>query len=475
MQTFNKSLITIIVLLCFGLVGIFLIHSLLTNAGGILEIKAHASILQPQPPAIFKWSMPKRFGPKRPNGIVDYRWDTGTRTYAKDYVNPKTWKVDFDACSLGAIPGSTFVWEIDGVALPNPNASSCSFSHEFAAQRTYAVKLIITASDGTQTMLEAPVTVKDLLLVSLGDSFASGQGNPDIRKRGSTAAQWVDKICARSAIAGPAQAALSIEEADPHTSVTFISFACTGAAITAGIMGEQTIGKTKLDAQIDKLKQALDGRPIDALIISIGGNDIGFADLVARCIFQPGCHHREGTLKKFTSGLGVLEARYQILSEKIGELPPVKKVFITEYPDLVRDEAGNLCHRKPSFDILRGISRDEAEWASEHVIARLNGKVNEAANRHGWVYVTGISDKFRTHGYCVTSEPERWVRTFADAKRIQSVDKKCDVGSVFKISTLRQCLISSGSVHPAEGGHAVYASRLIESLQREGVTIPPSL
>lgn len=471
MRRIHKSLISGVYLLSISLAGVPLVYILGTNSGDILETKAHAATLQSSPPATFRWSMPKRFGPKRPDGIVDYRWDADKRTYTEDYVRPKTWNVDFDACSLGVTPSSTFAWEIDGVALPNPNPEACTFSHEFAAQRTYAVKLMITAPDGTQTMLEAPVTVKDLMIVSLGDSFASGQGNPDLRKDGSTAAKWVDKICARSAIAGPAQAALSIEQADPHTSVTFLSFACSGAEITAGLVGEQTKGKIKLEPQIDKLKQALNERPVDALIISIGGNDIGFAELIARCILQPNCHRNQVTLDKLTSGLAILESRYKSLSEKIAELPPVQKVFITEYPDLVRDQDGELCNGKPAFDILlRRINRGEAEWASDRVIPALNGKVSEAARQHGWVYVTGVADKFRTHGYCAP-EPVRWVRTFGDARRIQGTDKRCSVISF--ISSLRECLISSGSVHPTEGGHATYASALIESLQRESVTTPP--
>jgi FG-GAP-like repeat len=48
---------------------------------------------------------------------------------------------------------------------------------------------------------------------------------------------WEDKRCHRSANAGPAQAALEIERSDPHTSVTFLSYACSGASITEGLVG----------------------------------------------------------------------------------------------------------------------------------------------------------------------------------------------------------------------------------------------
>ena len=197
--------------------------ALIIHAGLALEPKVHATTVVQSP--TFTWSMQKRFGAKRADGIVDHHWDGSV--YEEEYINPKRWKVAFDACALNSSPGSTFAWEVDGLALQNPDGTSCNFSHEFAAQGTYTVKLTRTTPDGTQTVLESPVTIKDLLIVSLGDSFASGQGNPDIPRHGSTRAKWVDEICARSAAAGPAQAALKIEDDDPHTSVTFVSFACT--------------------------------------------------------------------------------------------------------------------------------------------------------------------------------------------------------------------------------------------------------
>ena len=232
--------------LLFGLalfgIGVVYALALNTTAGRALQPRAHAATAIENSATTFSWNMPKRFGTKRPDGIADYHWD-GT-AYEKEYINPKAWKVDFDACALGNLPASTFAWKVDGLALPNPNPTSCNFSHEFRTQGTYIVRLTRTSSDGTQTFFEAPVTVKDLLVVSLGDSFASGQGNPEIPKDGATPAKWVDLPCARSSKAGPAKAALKIENDDPHTSVTFLSFACTGAEVLRGILAHKQQDKS---------------------------------------------------------------------------------------------------------------------------------------------------------------------------------------------------------------------------------------
>ena len=62
------------------------------------------------------------------------------------------------------------------------------------------------------------VVVKDLLIVSIGDSAASGEGNPDKAQQMHWSGLWVnagpvwkDERCHRSVNEGPAQAALEIE------------------------------------------------------------------------------------------------------------------------------------------------------------------------------------------------------------------------------------------------------------------------
>lgn len=456
-------------ILAFVGVGICIICALaLVYAGRALETKVNATTIVQNP--TFTWSMQQRFGAKRADGIVDFHWDGSV--YEKDYINPKGWKVDFDACAFPSLPGSPFLWEVDGLALQNATPTSCKFSHEFPAQGTYLVKLTYTTPDGTQAVLESSVAIKDLLIVSLGDSFASGQGNPDIPRHGSTRAKWVDEICARSAAAGPAQAARQIEEDDPHTSVTFVSFACTGAEVLWGILGKQTIGQTVLPAQIDRLKDTLNGRPVDALIISGGGNDIGFADLVTSCILHHDCSRDLRTLNQFSSGMDGLDARYLALNNRIAALPAVKKVFITEYPDVVHDERGELCDRKPTTDPLGLITKNEARWASTVVIAELNRKVKKAADTYGWAYVTGISDRFQHHGYCAKDteeEIQHWVRTYRESRQRQGTAGSCNFSALMSRDSLKDCIISLGTFHPTDRGHQAYASCLIDALQREGV------
>jgi hypothetical protein len=168
--------------------------------------EAGAPASQSTPTASFKWSMPDRFGEKDDDGLIAYHWNRETRTYAPAYVNPSSWIVNFDACaSTGGPTGiDSYNLEIGGQQIPK--GSVCRFSHLFPNQGAFPVKLIITTHDGQSASAETNVVVKDLLIVSIGDSFASGEGNPDIERHGFKKAVWVDGPCHRSASAGPAQA-----------------------------------------------------------------------------------------------------------------------------------------------------------------------------------------------------------------------------------------------------------------------------
>src|SRR3546814_5953796 len=65
------------------------------------------------------------------------------------------------------------------------------------------------------------VRAKDLLIVSIGDSMASGEGNPDgytwVPALNNHITDWVYRRCHRSKTSGHALAAKAIEEASDKT------------------------------------------------------------------------------------------------------------------------------------------------------------------------------------------------------------------------------------------------------------------
>src|SRR3989442_6314365 len=243
--------------------------------------------------ASFEWKMDDRYWLDRDgDGMIDYN-------YSLAYLNPEAagvpWTVRLNASSTvitnpprcGFIPCPlAYDWNMTG-----PGSVSCNSLHsvivacEFSKQGDYNVTLTVRAQQPGTTPALVPrdtvsqkVTVKELLMVSIGDSIASGEGNPQKRaahsaclvgsrsdciadlqsqwasdwqvsrttcyvpllsgiQKCSTPPQWQDQRCHRSSVAGPSLAAKEIEQDDPHTSVTFLHLACSGAGIFEGLIG----------------------------------------------------------------------------------------------------------------------------------------------------------------------------------------------------------------------------------------------
>src|SRR5260370_37328766 len=107
----------------------------------------------------------------------------------------------------------------------------CGVCGDFREVQACGVKLSATTPDGQTNTAEASVTLRDLFIVSIGDSFGSGEGNPDKPRHRLRRARWADEPSHRSALAGPAPAAALIEQVDPHSAGTFIAFAASRAGM----------------------------------------------------------------------------------------------------------------------------------------------------------------------------------------------------------------------------------------------------
>ncbi len=470
------------------------------------------------PAAGFTWSTPSRFGRDADgDGIIDYHWDAATATYNQAYVNPNGFQIDFDGCQTedeaNAAPTvNTYRWEVFGTDV-SAEANACRWSHVFPAEGEYEVKLTITTPDGAAGTYRQVVEVDDLFIVSIGDSYGSGEGNPDVPQTFDdfgfvkTGARWVDKRCHRSAFAGSAQAAMTIERADYQTSVTFISLACSGATINAPIYsGEHYEGSgilapyrgadpanpndyneaNFLRSQLQVLSEVANGREIDALIVSGGGNDVHFADIIADCVWHNmprvfglggRCHEQPAVLQRLADDLAALPGRYDALAEALHDSDPegrpalnIKNVYLTEYPDPTRDDNGETCGSMlgeiiptTPFDFAKvHIDRDEAEWARNEVVHKLNAQIEAATERHadkGWHFVTGISEQYTNHGYCAN---DHWV--------VQPYESARQQGPVWGTTTswgpifLLELKAQKGTMHPNGAGHRAYARQIVQAL-----------
>jgi len=446
----------------------------------------------------FDWVMPARLT-AGPDGVLRYFPPDGAQA-----INPPGWEVnlfDLIADGHGCDFSLRLVWTVEGNVVADGNtslvrhdASWCTLTYRFPRLGKYPVKL--EARDPNNDNLIASVTkdvlVEDWLIVSIGDSIASGEGNPDRPARTSFLTdapnlrdpQWQNLQCHRSGLSGTARAALQIEQKDPRTSVTLIHLACSGATVPAGLTGPYAGAEaaTLLQPQLQVLAQLVPGREIDALLVSVGANDVGFADIVTGCVLQFDCTDPNGPDSMafhFGRRAAQLPERYASLNSRIKEfLPklPAARIYITEYLDPMRNDDGALCEDsmlidhalvrsspRPTLPILT-ITAREVRWVVETLLPRLNREVSEAAQRFGWVHIGGIAAAFRNHGYCAK---DHWVVRFEESQEALSDVVSLPVGDDLLPFLGRYAADTKGTLHPNRYGHRVYQEKIGARLEAD--------
>jgi hypothetical protein len=439
------------------------------------------------------------------------------------------------------------------------------------------------------------IKVKDVFIVGIGDSFASGEGNPDDpvqftdersadygldpnkrpmpgypTRKGDwkrigdgpflrEAARWYSRACHRSLYSYQLRTALQLAIEDPHRAVTFIGFACSGSEITIGLflrykgnewdknppqlpqlsyVSEELCGRGKTTpkdyatgyTQLGKLPELQNmvlnkcykpRRKIDLLLVSIGGNDVGFSSLVANAIFQDksllkdvgGWFGSVHGVAESRQALDVLKIRYKALNKAFHYMLRIPwkqsdRIILTAYPRMELTEDGhNLCPSGnagmslyPDFSVMRGKLKEAASFADE-----LFEVMKETSKKHGWTFVDEHRDQFARHGFCAVNpdkeddsvenldlprlvknewtafkpsefEPyasrQRWIRTPNDAYMTGHFHSSGIVSRRlmrYKRSKWFQVVMAgtySGSFHPTAEGHAVIADAVVKKARR---------
>jgi hypothetical protein len=247
----------------------------------------------------------------------------------------------------GEVPvGATCAWSFDDGDGPQASTFDCAEPVNLRVRygRATVATVDVSSGPGAPQRLSTEIMVRDLFIAGLGDSIASGEGNPDRAIAlsddgfcfryylGSASAQyyrpsragfkggraceapdtlqnwqrnsalWFNSACHRSLYSYQTRTALALAVRYPHIAVTYLPLACTGATIPDGLFGSQRAREcppTKsggtcqgtVSAQLGELRAALAAvkkrqpdRKLDLVLLSIGANDINFSGLVADVI-----------------------------------------------------------------------------------------------------------------------------------------------------------------------------------------------
>jgi len=242
----------------------------------------------------------------------------------------------------GQIPvGATCAWTFDDGDSPQLSTLDCAEPINLRVRYGRNTQATVDVSSGSDTpqRVATSIRVRDIFIAGLGDSVASGEGNPDrpialsdegfcfrsylggaqyfrpsragfkggraceapdtLQSWQQHSALWLNSACHRSLYSYQTRTALGLAVKYPHIAVTYLPLACTGATIPDGLLGSQRAREcppagaaaacqTSVNAQVAELREALAAarrrqpdRNLDLILLSVGANDIHFSGLVA--------------------------------------------------------------------------------------------------------------------------------------------------------------------------------------------------
>src|SRR5262245_2061824 len=511
------------------------------------------------------------------------------------------------------------------------------------------VSVAVRLPDG-RDLREREVVVEDVFIVALGDSFSSGESNPDrpvqfsgaremvydprllseevasgpepvtrsaVPQRGfglasgedqvnpkvlprrlmedelaerynkltsqafqaafdKAAAQWLSRDCHRSQYGYPFRVGIQLALEDRHRAITFASFSCSGAEIAYGLFleldareGSSDPSGAKVRPQLDQLADlicrggpsartqqasytlpmfspgntsitpqritkswcppAQRKRPIDVVLMSIGGNDVGFGGLIAYALtdsagdFAPvaaaiGSSLRFGPQVSRVY-MDVLDERMKALKDALqdgfGVAP--SRVFQSSYEPIQYDETGALCGAQPTLgmDVHPGLKLNQQRLQAtadflRDFLGRLDCIASTGRGRScpanlatgagtGFNLVTDHVPEFSKRGICAR-DPKR---AFADGISMR-VPRKTPSGDEWKpyspaatipyarhwrlfhtpndaflgANTHREGLslfdilqpawagLYSGAIHPTAEAHAIVADHMVKHVRK---------
>lgn len=528
-------------------------------------------------------------------------WDANSRKFRDDgdcanYIYPKSHKVRVWIENQQVLGARVPEWFINDDPLSKYESCDAKYRKAFCIEfpvrysvdKPETINVSARFSDGSPMIGPLPVTVVDKLIVGLGDSYAAGEGNPDIparftlqdtdpdffpkflsgfpkdivsifkrtrapRKDNYKGAEvgWLDSRCHRSMYSYQFQTALRFALSNPQEAITYVSYSCSGAT-TEQIISKKEKSKEgggHVPPQLEALRKVLangagNPREIDYLLLSTGGNDIGFASFVAYVVTSGWSRKlaalgiNEDTLKERAvkiattlMGNGEKKGNYFKLKEALLDKPDgirikgcgdnkpcARRILLTPYPDIFRDENGNPCKAdRNEFDNPFGPDKSDTPRAKriDQLLKSIFPSLNDLQLRRvpeelGWTVVTDQNmARYSSHGFCAqnalstsktgekfempTCEPkercekgewksflpreyrayetrQRWIRLPVDAKL--TTDQIRIVAHRFRIDFLLED-DRSNIMHPTSEGHATNADANFEAIQRlEGKANP---
>lgn len=269
----------------------------------------------------------------------------------------------------------------------------------FSAVHDYVSTTSYKASTYQATFAEpAEPEPEKIRLLAMGDSYISGEGaehatGSDAVSHYITGTNTNNNKCHLSDLSYPYL--LGVRYAEEYHSV-----ACSGAVMGNIVdpdhpnqlknpVAQNSYNNSKIDeiikarqvGTVEQLKYISNLEP-NTILLSIGGNDIGFADIVERCVLSIVGNSCYGKRSERLSLLKTIYGKHKQLTgtyrKILDESPNGAKLYAVGYPQVI-NPTGN-CGANVLFD-------DQERQFATLLIKRLNATLKNAAESVGAVYV----------------------------------------------------------------------------------------
>jgi lysophospholipase L1-like esterase len=268
-------------------------------------------------------------------------------------------------------------------------------------------------------------------LVALGDSYMSGEG---AQKFFSGTDEGGGDECRR---APTAYAALATGPGQQFDDLTFL--ACSGARtwnVIATSDDPDAGGQTgELGTQVDQLKQLEADNPSfdpSLAIVSLGGNDAGFASIGEMCLLPGNCDTQRALFEDNLPSVGqALLAAYASIRAALPNVP----IVAVPYPQPVASESS--CGNEP-------LAASERAFVQQFV-SELNSTIRTAAQQEGLYYMDTMPDALAKQ-HLQLCDPKNNGRPGLNTLSVNSVS-----GTAQRRISPEELL--HDSLHPNERGH----------------------
>jgi len=199
-------------------------------------------------------------------------------------------------------PGTSFV-----TTASLPDSAEVDFTGGLAPGKQAYFSLEGALATATLTARNGPLLIR---YVALGDSYSSGEGNPSFLPGTNTTGRNADQ-CHRSYVAYP-----ELIDQDPALDIASFAFrACSGATSSELEWG---FPANHEDAQVNHITSQT-----NLVTIGVGGDDVGFRQVLTWCITGPPGEHSSDCSKMQVLGVNggweTLAKRETELINKLGE------------------------------------------------------------------------------------------------------------------------------------------------------------